>query len=92
LSENPSRANLAVRLTIKRLGITLSKIKRHPNFTNEFLVSNALIRSATVAWITIENSLEMYIFEPYCAMTQDTNEYNFFDTLQILAPNYANHN
>jgi len=39
-----------------------------------------------VGWVGIANPLEMYIFEPYCAMKLNTSEYNFFDTLQILAP------
>jgi predicted GIY-YIG superfamily endonuclease len=86
LSGDPSRANLAVRITAKRLGVTLSRIKKHPDFNEEFQKSCDLLKGFYVGWVDIENPLEMYIFEPYCAMKLDTHEFNFFDTLQILAP------
>ena len=90
LSKNPSRANLAVRISAKRLNVSLQNIKKHDNFLNEFNIScEALNDDYSVSWVTISNPLEMYIFEPYCAMKLDTKEYNFFDTLQILSPKYT---
>lgn len=86
LSGDPSRANLAVRITAKRLGVGLSRIRKHTHFNEEFQKTCDLLKGFYVGWINIENPLEMYIFEPYCAMKLDTNEFNYFDTLQILAP------
>lgn len=39
-----------------------------------------------IAYLEIENSMVLYLFEPYCAMELDTAEFNRFDTLQILSP------
>lgn len=51
-----------------------------------FESAHARLLNCGVGWVEIANPLEMYIFEPYCAMRLDTHEFNFFDTLQILAP------
>lgn len=90
LSTEPSRANLSVRITAKRLNLTLKHIKKYESFLKEFnLTCDDLVENYSIAWVTIENPLEMYIFEPYCAMKLNTIEYNFFDTLQILSPKYS---
>ena len=86
LSGNPSRANLAVRMAARNLGVGLSAIKRHAQFDSVFESAKHRLLDCEVAWVGIPNPLEMYIFEPYCAMKLDTCEYNFFDTLQILTP------
>ncbi len=86
LSGDPSRANLAVRMAAKSLGVGLSAIKKHAQFDPAFESAKQRLLGCEVAWVSISNPLEMYIFEPYCAMKLDTCDYNFFDTLQILAP------
>jgi len=86
LSGDPSRANLAVRLTAKDVGVGLSAIKKHAQFASAFESAKKRLLDYEVGWVSIANPLEMYIFEPYCAMKLNTSEYNFFDTLQILAP------
>ena len=78
------------RITAKRLNLTLKHIKKYESFLKEFnLTCDDLVENYSIAWVTIENPLEMYIFEPYCAMKLNTIEYNFFDTLQILSPKYS---
>jgi predicted GIY-YIG superfamily endonuclease len=86
LSGDPSRANLAVRMAAKHLAVGLSAIKKHAQFDPAFASAKQRLLDCEVAWVSISNPLEMYIFEPYCAMQLDTYDYNFFDTLQILAP------
>lgn len=73
-------------MAAKSLGVSLSSIKRHPAFDSEFRATQQRLLDGNVAWVVIDNPLEMYIFEPYCAMKLDTCEYNYFDTLQILSP------
>lgn len=86
LSGNPAKANLAVRMTAKALGVGLRMIKDHADFETGMEIAAARLYEAGVAWVEIQNPLKMYLFEPYCAMRLDTTEFNFFDTLQILAP------
>lgn len=86
LSGNPAKANLAVRMAAKALGVGLRMIKSQESFGIALEVATARLHEAEVAWIEIQNPLEMYLFEPYCAMKLDTVEFNFFDTLQILSP------
>lgn len=86
LSGDPSRANLAVRIAAKEVGVKLSAIKKHPQFVQAFEAAKSNLLLCGVSWVDISNPLEMYIFEPYCAMKLNTCDYNFFDTLQILHP------
>ncbi len=93
LSGDPSRANLAVRMAAKEVGVKLLAIKKHPQFVPTFESAKNNLLNCGVSWVDIENPLEMYIFEAYCAMKLNTCEYNFFDTLQILHPkNIRGHN
>jgi len=73
-------------MTAKEVGVKLSAIKRHPQFVQLFEAAQNSLLHCGVSWVEIPNPLEMYIFEPYCAMKLNTSDYNFFDTLQILAP------
>jgi predicted GIY-YIG superfamily endonuclease len=45
-----------------------------------FNEAQTLLRESTVAFIQIENPLELYLFEAYCAMKLDTSEWNTFRT------------
>lgn len=83
---DPSGANLAVRVAARALGCSLRVVKRQASFGSAFLDARSRLRAGDIAYLEIENSLELYLFEPYCAMELDTITYNFFDTLQIVSP------
>lgn len=86
LCTDASRANLAVRMAAKYLGVPISRVKRHSDFEAAFSAVRVGLANAQFAFIEIDNPLILYFFEPYCAMQLDTSEFNRFDTLQILAP------
>jgi len=83
---DPSRANLAVRMAAKALGTPTSRVKKHANFEPAFRAAREALMDGAVAYLEIENSMVLYLFEPYCAMELDTADFNRFDTLQILSP------
>lgn len=88
LTPNPTTANLAVRMVAKRLNVSLKAVKKLSNFNEEFVKSIQELKTYNLSYVEIDNSLEMYIFEPYCAMKLNTQTFNFFDTLQVLRPKY----
>jgi len=45
-----------------------------------FTEARALLRDSTVAVVPIENPLELYLFEAYCAMELGTGEWTTFQT------------
>ena len=49
-------------------------------FLAEFGKAQKYLRSLSVAFIEIQNSLELYVFEAYAAMELDTSEWNTFRT------------
>lgn len=49
-------------------------------FRVAFDEAKALLRDCSVAFIEIDNPLELYLFEAYCAMELDTCEWNTFRT------------
>ena len=49
-------------------------------FRIAFEKARALLRDCSVAFIEIENPLELYLFEAYCSMELDTCEWNTFRT------------
>jgi hypothetical protein len=49
-------------------------------FRTAFDQAKALLRDCSVAFIDIDNPLELYLFEAYCAMELDTCEWNTFRT------------
>jgi hypothetical protein len=88
LCADPSKANLAVRMAAKQLGVPVSKVKNYPDFEKAFSKALTTLAGANLAFIEIDNPLVLYLFEPYCAMQLDTSDFNRFDTLQILSPRY----
>ncbi len=50
------------------------------NFKAEFEKAQQYLRGLSVAFIEIDNSLELYVFEAYAAMALDTGEWNTFRT------------
>ena len=49
-------------------------------FRKEFDMARSLLQNSSVAFIEIDNPLELYIFEAYCAIELDTCEWNSFKT------------
>ena len=51
-----------------------------PEFRKHFDSARTLLQSSSVAFIEIDNPLELYLFEAYCAMELNTCEWNTFRT------------
>lgn len=49
-------------------------------FQREFVAAQEYLRGLDVAFIEIQNSLELYVFEAYAAMELDTCDWNTFRT------------
>ena len=53
---------------------------KDPVFLKAFTDAQRLLINSGVAFVEIENSLELYLFEAYCAMKLNTCEWNTFRT------------
>ena len=53
---------------------------RDGDFRTAFVEAQAMLRGCSVAFVDIENPLELYLFEAYCAMELNTCEWNTFRT------------
>ena len=53
---------------------------KDPEFLKAFTDAQRLLISSGVAFVEIENPLELYLFEAYCAMKLNTCEWNTFRT------------
>lgn len=79
-------ASLAFRIAMKRHpDRTVERMKRSeamadPSFGLSFRESQTYLRSLNVASVAISNPLELYVFEPYCAIRLDTHQWNSFET------------
>jgi hypothetical protein len=51
-----------------------------PEFGVSFKNAQRYLRSLNVAFIPIVNPLELYVYEPYCAMQLNTHQWNVFET------------
>jgi hypothetical protein len=49
-------------------------------FGATFAEAQEYLQSLKVAYIEIQNPLELYVFEPYCAIELDTHQWNSFET------------
>lgn len=49
-------------------------------FKAEFDAAKEYLRSLNVAYVKILNPLALYVFEAYCAMRFDTEQWNTFET------------
>ena len=56
------------------------QVMEDADFRSEFESAQQYLRSLSVAFIEIENPLELYVFEAYAAMALDTAEWNTFRT------------
>jgi hypothetical protein len=79
-------ASLAFRIAMaKHPDRTISKLTRakamdDPLFGTSFAEAQSYLKTLHVAAIAIENALELYVFEPYCALALDTHQWNSFET------------
>jgi hypothetical protein len=75
-------ASLAYRMACGKAPheLTRDEAMKDPSFRRAFDEAQALLRDSSVAFVEIENSLELYFFEAYCAMALDTWEWNTFRT------------
>lgn len=79
-------ASLAFRIAMtKHPEMTVEKLTRSdamldPLFGTSFSEAQAYLKSLDVAYIAIENPLELYVFEPYCALALGTEQWNLFKT------------
>ncbi|MFJ2485521.1 hypothetical protein [Pseudomonas sp. NPDC087639] len=79
-------ASLAFRIAMARHpDRTISKLTRAKAmddflFGTSFAEAQSYLQSLHVAAIAIENALELYVFEPYCALALDTHQWNSFET------------
>jgi predicted GIY-YIG superfamily endonuclease len=75
-------ASLAFRIAASRRPhqFTRSAAMADVEFQGYFRQSQQYLRSLHVAFIEIQNPLELYIFEAFAAMELDTAEWNTFET------------
>jgi len=75
-------ASLAYRMASHAVGheLTRSEAMQHPVVKAEFDAAQTRLRAMRVAFIEIQNDLEIYLFEAYCAMELETSVWNTFRT------------
>jgi hypothetical protein len=75
-------ASLAYRMAKRKMPTRLKRgeAMQDPAFRKVFDECQAHLRGLRVAFIAIENDLEIYLFEAFCAMELDTWEWNTFRT------------
>lgn len=77
-----SDASLAYRIATAHRphNLTRDAAMADGEFQRHFSEAQTYLRGLNVAFIEITNSLELYLFEAYCAMELDTSEWNTFET------------
>jgi len=67
-------ATLAYRIASQKYphGMTAKRAMQNPKFRARFEEARSYLLTLNVAFVEIENPLELYLFEPYCAMKLDT--------------------
>jgi predicted GIY-YIG superfamily endonuclease len=75
-------ASLAYRIACKKHphAMERNEAMTAPAFQKKFEQAKSYLKSLDVAFIEIQNDLESYLFEVYCAMELDTHEWNTFRT------------
>jgi len=79
-------ASLAFRIAMSKhpdraiANLTRANAMQDPQFGATFADAQKYLRSLQVATIAIDNPLELYVFEAYCAIELDTNQWNSFET------------
>jgi len=71
-------ASLAYLMATGKTGHEMNRADamQDPSFRTAFGEAQALLRDCSVAFIEIDNPLELSLFEAYCAMGLDTCEWN----------------
>ena len=57
-----------------------SEVMNQPQFQREFAAAQMHLRSLQVAFVEVQNPLELYVFEAYAAIELCTHEWNTFRT------------
>jgi hypothetical protein len=65
---------------VGKKGKTRKETMANGDFHQAFQEAKKFIRSLSVVYVEIENPLELYLFEVFCAMEFDTYEWNTFVT------------
>lgn len=86
LSDDPTRANLALRMAAQTLNCSVATARKTAGFVDAFRAARERLFQATVAHVQVGDSMTLYLLEPFVAMKLDTQQFNRFDTLQILRP------
>lgn len=75
-------ASLAYKMASQTVGhqLTRDEAMKDPQVALAFTQAQQRLIAADVAFIRIDNPLELYLFEAYCAMQLDTAEWNTFRT------------
>jgi len=75
-------ASLAYRMACEKVPhkMTRNAAMNNPEFQKEFQDAQRLLHGSSVAFIEIENPLELYLFEAYCAVELNTSKWNTFRT------------
>ena len=82
LGASHEQASLAYAIAKKRMpkSGTRDSAMSDPRFRREFDTAQLSLRRATVAFVQIDNPLELHLFEPFAAMELDTRAWNTFRT------------
>jgi hypothetical protein len=75
-------ASLAYRMACQKAPhkLTRTAAMKNPIFWQAFDEAKRLLMNSRIAIVEIQNPLELYVFEAYCAMKLDTCEWNTFRT------------
>jgi predicted GIY-YIG superfamily endonuclease len=75
-------ASLAYRMACEKVPhkMTRDAAMKKPGFQKQFQDAQRQLHGSSAAFIEIENPLELYLFEAYCAMELDTSKWNTFRT------------
>lgn len=75
-------ASLAYRIAVSEHEHTITRSRRMKTSEFQKLFGRAkdYLAELDVAYVEISNPLELYVFEPFCAMALDTHQWNTFRT------------
>lgn len=75
-------ASLAYKMAAKEIQIskTRAEAMKDPQFITAFEEAQRYLKTLSVSFVEIPNSLVRYVFEPYCALHLNTGTWNTFET------------
>ncbi len=80
ISHNSATLAYKIACDWKPHDMTRSEAMEDKEFMETFAEALKYINSLDVAFVVIENPVELYIFEAYCALELDTSKWNTFKT------------